>query len=201
MNGPHGKSRWILMALVGWLVGCAGEVAEEEGLPADPDLFVSQDSVRIMAELRVLAHDSMEGRRAGEPGNVKSREFIAMRFREAGLQEPPGGWVQPFEFRGRRDSTTVIPGANVVGFVPGPDTGAGAMILTAHFDHVGVREGEVYNGADDNASGTVGLMSLARYVAAHPCAIRRYLRPWMPRRWAFGGPGPSWKPGGRPGWR
>jgi len=168
MNGPHGKSRWILMALVGWLVGCAGEVAEEEGLPGDPDLFVSQDSVRIMAELRVLAHDSMEGRRTGEPGNVKSREFIAMAFREAGLHEPPGGWVQPFEFRGRRDSTTVIPGANVVGFVPGTDPGAGAMILTAHFDHVGVREGEVYNGADDNASGTVGLMSMARYVAAHP---------------------------------
>jgi Zn-dependent M28 family amino/carboxypeptidase len=110
----------------------------------------------------------MEGRRTDEPGNLKAREYILAGFRKAGLQEPPGGFVQPFEFRSRRDSARVTDGANVVGYVPGENPELGAMILTAHFDHVGVRNGEVYNGADDNASGTAALLSMARFLAENP---------------------------------
>lgn len=168
MRWPHGNAAWLCMAFVGWLVGCVGDGEEGEEPPMDPDLFVSQDSARIMEDLRVLAHDSMEGRQTGEAGNLKAREYILAAFREAGLREPPGGFEQPFQFRGRRDTTQVTLGANVVGYVPGTDPAAGSMILTAHFDHVGVRNGEVYNGADDNASGTVGLISMARYVADNP---------------------------------
>jgi hypothetical protein len=140
--------------------GCAGS--------PDPDAFVAADSTRIMEELRYLSSDSLEGRRTGEPGNVLAREFIVTAFQEAGLQEPERSWVQPFEFRSRRDTTQVIQGANVLGYVPGTDPDVGAMFVTAHFDHLGVRDGEIYNGADDNASGTVVLLSIARYVAQHP---------------------------------
>lgn len=153
----------VLLAPGVW--GCGGEPRDP---PMDPDLFVARDSARIMADLRVLAHDSMEGRRTGEPGNLKAREFIQSAFREAGLREPPGGFVQPFEFRSRRDTAEVVQGANVVGYVPGSDPALGAMILTAHFDHVGVRDGEVYNGADDNASGVAAMISMARYVSGNP---------------------------------
>jgi Zn-dependent M28 family amino/carboxypeptidase len=55
-----------------------------------------------------------------------------------------------------------------VGLVPGTDPELGAIVLTAHYDHVGVRNGEVYNGADDNASGTVALLAMARFVAQNP---------------------------------
>ena len=140
--------------------GCAGR--------SDPDAFVASDSTRAMEELRFLSSDSLEGRRTGEPGNAMARDFIVAAFRDAGLQAPEGGFVQPFEFTPRRDTTRVIQGANVVGYAPGTEPAAGAMVLTAHFDHVGVRDGEVYNGADDNASGTVALMSIARYVVKSP---------------------------------
>jgi len=161
-------TRWIPLLLMGVMAGCGSGDRGPDALPMDPDAFVARDSARIVEDLRVLAHDSMEGRRTGEPGNEKARRFILSGFREAGLREPPGGFVRTFEVRGRRDTTQVVQGANVAGYVPGTEPNLGAIILTAHFDHLGIRNGEVYNGADDNASGTAALISMARYVAAHP---------------------------------
>lgn len=163
------RTAWTLApALLGACGGAgAGESAQDSG-PVDPDAFVTADSVAMMEELRFLASDSLEGRQIGQPGNVVARDFVHAALREAGLREPALGFVQPFEFRGRRDTTQVTQGANVVGFVPGTEPGLGAIVLTAHFDHVGVRNGEVYNGADDNASGTVALLSMARYLARRP---------------------------------
>ncbi len=154
-----------LMAACGGADGGGGSL--EQG-PEGPDAFVAADSASVMEELRFLSSDSLEGRRTGEPGNALAQEFILAGFREAGLLEPEAGFSKPFEFRGRRDTTSVMRGANVVGYVPGTDPGLGAMVLTAHFDHLGIRNGEVYNGADDNASGTVALLSIARYLVRNP---------------------------------
>jgi len=164
-------TRLTFTLVLALLTGCAGggdaAVGQDAG-PEDLDAFLAADSAAMMDALRVLSSDSFQGRRTGEPGNAMARDFILVAFREAGLQEPPGGFVQPFEFTGRRDTTRVTQGANVVGFVTGTEPEAGSIVLTAHFDHLGVRNGEVYNGADDNASGTVALMSMARYVARNP---------------------------------
>lgn len=170
------------------LSGCAGgeeSTASQEAGPAvqltveESDAFVGADSAEVMAELRYLSSDSLLGRRTGEPGNIAAREFILAAFQDAGLREPGEGFVQPFEFRGRRDTAQVTGGANVVGYLPGREPELGAIVLTAHFDHLGVRpprpgaSGEagvdsIFNGADDNASGTVALLSIARYMAGNP---------------------------------
>ena len=171
MNRPHRTFSCFLFFSVSLLTACAGggeapSATEEWG--GDPDGFLAADSARMMEELRFLSSDSLKGRQSGTPENVLARDFILAAFLEAGLEEPAAGFVQPFEFRGRRDTTQVTQGANVVGFVPGTESDLGAIVFTAHFDHVGVRDGEVYNGADDNASGTVALLAMARYVATNP---------------------------------
>jgi acetylornithine deacetylase/succinyl-diaminopimelate desuccinylase-like protein len=163
------------------LSGCGGgddAVGQASGRE-DPDAFVAADSASMMEALRFLSSDALLGRRTGEPGNLAAREFILEAFRDAGLLEPAGGFVQTFEFTGRRDTTQVTQGGNVVGYVAGTDPTLGAIVLTAHFDHLGVRAprpgtpeealgDSIFNGADDNASGTAALLSLARYVAGHP---------------------------------
>ena len=142
------------------------------------DAFVTADSGRIMTELAVLSHDSLAGRRTGQPGNALAQAFIQAAFQAAGLREPPDGFRQPFRVTGRRDTNESIQGANVVGYVPGSEPDLGAFVITAHFDHLGIRrprpgsEAEahgdsIFNGADDNASGTVAVMSLARYFSRH----------------------------------
>ncbi|MBL7891932.1 MAG: M28 family peptidase [Bacteroidia bacterium] len=54
---------------------------------------------------------------------------------------------------------------NVLGYIEGSDLREELVILTAHYDHLGVHEGKVYNGADDDGSGTVGVIELSKAFA------------------------------------
>ncbi len=179
--------RGLVVGMVGLLAGAGGVWGQTSasgggaggGGAADPVAFVARDSLWILGAFRTLAHDSMEGRRVGTPGGARARAFLVETFRAIGLQEPPAGYVQDFSGRGRRDTTQVIQGANVVGYLAGSQPELGAIVLTAHYDHLGIRpprpdappeaQGDsIYNGADDNASGVTGLLAAARYFAAHP---------------------------------
>jgi Zn-dependent M28 family amino/carboxypeptidase len=142
--------------------------------PACAQTEARLDHARLLADLGALAHDSMEGRRIGTPGGERARRFLERRIAELGLQPVPGTAIaQPFTAAGRRGGDPVS-GTNLVAMVPGtgPDT-ARAIVVTAHYDHVGMRTREeggdsIFNGADDNASGTAALLALAGYLKAHP---------------------------------
>jgi Zn-dependent M28 family amino/carboxypeptidase len=122
-----------------------------------------------MTHVRVLAADSMEGRRAGTAANARARAYVLRQFQSAGLQPVPGlsGFEQPVSVRNTRDSS-IRNAVNVVGMVRGRTNPERYIVVTAHFDHVGVRQDQIYNGADDNASGTAALMEIARWFAANP---------------------------------
>ena len=119
------------------------------------------DRAELMRDLAVLASPDFEGRRTGTPGSLKARQWIVEQFRTIGLT--PAGtaeYLQPFRFR---DSAA----ANVLGRRAGREPRARLIVVTAHYDHLGVRNGVVYPGADDNASGVAALLAAARYVAAN----------------------------------
>lgn len=122
------------------------------------------DSARLLQDIGALAHDSMEGRATGTPGGQRARAFMERSFRERGLQPFGASYLHSFTFA-RRDAT--LEGANVVGFVPGRDRTDRYIVVTAHYDHLGIRNGEIYNGADDNASGSAGLLALASHFLQH----------------------------------
>ncbi|NML65640.1 M28 family peptidase [Hymenobacter sp. RP-2-7] len=54
---------------------------------------------------------------------------------------------------------------NVLGFLPGTDLKDEVLVVSAHYDHLGIQNGQVYNGADDDGSGTVGMLSIAQAFA------------------------------------
>jgi Zn-dependent M28 family amino/carboxypeptidase len=118
----------------------------------------------------VLASDALEGRGAGSPGNEAGRGFIRKRFEDMGLTPfLASGWEQAVPVLPRDGLGTPVPGANLIGWVPGNTPGVGPVIVvTAHHDHLGIRNGEIYNGADDNASGTAMLTALAEYFIHAP---------------------------------
>ena len=70
---------------------------------------------------------------------------------------------------------------NVAAFWPGadPDLSKEVIIISAHYDHVGTRNGKVYNGADDNGSGTTGVLALAEALAAYGPMQRSVLLMWV----------------------
>jgi Zn-dependent M28 family amino/carboxypeptidase len=116
-----------------------------------------------MADVRALAHDSMQGREAGTDGAARARAFLLRRFRELGLRPVEAGYEHPFNL-----STGVsVRAVNLVGIIPGTDPAARAIVVTAHYDHLGVRDGQIHNGADDNASGTAGLLAVASHFLEH----------------------------------
>ena len=159
-------SRALVIALL-LLAPAAG--AAQPAQPVAP-AFTEAD---LMNAVKTLASDAMAGRQAGTPGNEKARAWVVEQFRAAGLQPLRGdSFEMPFTFerRGNADSAPAqMKGVNVGGICRG--SGAkdnGALVLTAHYDHLGVREGATYYGADDNASGVAVLIALARQCQKAP---------------------------------
>lgn len=139
------------------LAACAAPPQTE---PPGPVSAAAVDSATLMRDISVLAHDSMEGRLVGTPGGERARRFLLGRFGEIGLQQYGGTFEQPFTFERQGQQIT---GVNVVGHVRGSAVPDRYIVITAHYDHLGIRNGEIYNGADDNASGTAALLALADY--------------------------------------
>jgi hypothetical protein len=120
----------------------------------------------LMDDVRALAAPEFEGRRTGTPGNARARSWIAARFTAVGLLPIGDRYEIPFEFT-RNGSR--VPGINVVGLCKGSgSSGDGAMVISAHYDHLGVRDGAMHAGADDNASGVATILALARRCARSP---------------------------------
>lgn len=136
------------------------------GTPAAPEAAVpGADSARALADLRALSADSMEGRGTGSPGIERARRFLREAFEDAGLAPFGAAYDQEFVVQGPGES---VRGVNLVGYVEGSDEGSPVIVVTAHYDHLGVRDGVVYNGADDNASGVAALLALSRRLAEEP---------------------------------
>jgi Zn-dependent M28 family amino/carboxypeptidase len=123
------------------------------------------DGAQLLRDLATLAADDMEGRLPGTPGGAKARAYILRRFKEAGIQPIGDSYERPFSFRGRGDSGDRS-GVNIVGVVRGSREPGRFLVVTAHFDHLGVRNGQVFNGADDNASGVAALLAVAARLSA-----------------------------------
>jgi hypothetical protein len=123
----------------------------------------------LMAHVSVLAADSMEGRLIGTPGSARARAYLVRAFADAGLRPIGAGFEVPVQMVSPRDSS-LRRGTNVVGEIRGRTTPDRYIVVTAHYDHVGVRQGQIYNGADDDASGTAALIEMARWFRANPPA-------------------------------
>jgi hypothetical protein len=117
---------------------------------------------QLLEDVRILSADAMEGRGAGTAGGAMARAYIVRRFADAGLKSLWPSYEQPFELPADEGGAPRR-AANVVGYVRGKVHPDRFVVVTAHYDHLGVRNGQIYNGADDNASGVAGLLQLAAH--------------------------------------
>lgn len=108
----------------------------------------------------------MAGRKAGTAGGAKARDYVAQRFKQSGLEFYAASPFQFFTFS-EPNASVEQQGANVIGYVKGKTFPDRHIVVTAHYDHLGVRKGEIYNGADDNASGTAALFAIGKYFSKH----------------------------------
>ena len=143
----------------------------------------------LFEHLSVLANDNMKGRLTGSVEQKMAAHYIAKHFADNELMKV-ANWVndstqiysyfQKFylkEYFGGRFSPMINPTPenikskgvmateNVLGLVEGTDKKEEFVLISAHYDHIGTKNGTVYNGADDDGSGIVAMMEIAQAFA------------------------------------
>lgn len=137
--------------------------------PSAPPAAVATSYDQLMADVRILSADDMEGRDTGAPGGERARAYIVSRLEALGIAAPAMGRLQPFEAQGRtREGAKTFNGTNILGVIPGTRVTDKYIVVTAHYDHVGMNGGQIFNGADDNASGVATMLELAARLKAAP---------------------------------
>ncbi|WP_442265772.1 M20/M25/M40 family metallo-hydrolase [Tenacibaculum sp. ZS6-P6] len=122
------------------------------------------DTTLVRNHLYTLASDEMEGRATGTPGIEKAAQYIENEYKKIGLKtfQNLKTYRQNFEQKG-------IKMFNVIGLLEGKSKKDEIVIVSAHYDHLGVKKSgdgdRIYNGANDDASGVVGVLTLAKYFA------------------------------------
>ena len=117
--------------------------------------------------LFIYASDAFEGRETGEPGQKTAVEYLKDFYVSEGIVSPLGGddyfqevpaeWINKNVRSGEyKDSE------NVVAFIKGTEKPEEIVVISAHLDHEGIKDGEIYNGADDDGSGTVAILEIAQ---------------------------------------
>lgn len=158
---------WVILILVGLTAAVAAQIGVGKRAADAPGpesrMF---DAAHLIRDVQTLSADDMEGRSADRPAMAKARDYIEKRFKEAGLKPIGKGFAQEFEIK-QRGSTEVLRGVNFVGQIKGKKKADKYIVITAHYDHVGIEDGQIYNGADDNASGTAALFAIAAYFKKH----------------------------------
>ena len=133
----------------------------------------------LFKHLNILSSDSLEGRETGKPGQKMAADYIARHFKNIGI--PPykkKTYYQKFKVKSKKHickcedcdldffkrvfkRKRIIKGENVLGFIEGTDLKDELIIITAHYDHLGKHDSLIFNGADDDGSGTVAAMEIA----------------------------------------
>ena len=118
------------------------------------------DETELLQHVKILSSDLYEGRRTGTDGANRAKKYIINQFYNLGISKIKNTYEQPFTFdhRGNRYN-----GVNILGVVKGTTISDKYIVISAHYDHEGIKQGKIYNGADDNAAGVSALFAFAEY--------------------------------------
>ena len=151
------------------------------------------DDVLLLRLFGVLSNDSMQGRRIASPGGLRARGALLSELVRLSVAPMVPGYVQTFsavpsvalnvepaEFGfgsrpllgqstgTRRGPASAVIGTNVLGVVKGTAHPERYIVVSAHYDHIGIYAGQLMPGATDNASGAAALMAIADLLVLAP---------------------------------
>lgn len=133
----------------------------------NPEKYAATITAKELKEhLYIFASDSMEGRFTGSEGQKKAANYIIDFYKKQGITGPTketNTYLQSIPASYFTRSRNAADSENVLGFIKGSEFPDEVIVLSAHYDHVGVdKNGNVYNGADDDGSGSMALLEIAQ---------------------------------------
>lgn len=166
------RAKKITMALIALLAiiagvilltGCPPTTENKKKKVAKTNVLNNIDSASLINHLAYLSSGVMEGRETATPGNKLAREYIVKTFDSLKLEKAGDSYLQPFPV-----GNDTLQGINVIGVIKGSQYENSYIAITAHYDHLGIRNGQTYYGTDDNASGTAALLAMVAYFKQNP---------------------------------
>lgn len=160
------KQLLVLLFTTSILIGCSSH-KKNHVLPTEEkqQVVIEYANTITLKELKEnlyeIASDKYEGRDTGEPGQKKAAQFLKDNYKKSGVLSPYGTddyfQVVPKSFlpQGIKASE------NVVAFIQGKEKPEEILVLSAHYDHIGMKGEKIFNGADDDGSGTVAILEIA----------------------------------------
>ncbi len=142
---------------------CASNNLSYEG-KAFKSAYESIKADELKKNLMVIASDEMEGRQTGSEGQKKAGVYMIDYYKNIGISYPKalGSYYQKVPKEALKSRRGELPDSeNILAFIEGTEKPEEIIVISAHYDHVGTNNGVIYNGADDDGSGTVAVMEIA----------------------------------------
>jgi acetylornithine deacetylase/succinyl-diaminopimelate desuccinylase-like protein len=125
---------------------------------------ISKESLKT--NLNIVASNEMEGRETGSKGQKKAGNYLISEYEKAGISYPKGAtnYYQkvPAAFLNAQYNENLPDSENIWAFIEGSEKPNEIIVISAHYDHVGIKNGKIFNGADDDGSGTVAVLEIAK---------------------------------------
>lgn len=119
----------------------------------------------LLHHVKVLSSDRFEGRRTGTSGGQMAENYIIKKLNALNIQPFIENYQQAFSFKSK---VNTYDGVNILGVIKGATNPDDYIVISAHYDHEGIKNDQIYNGADDDASGISALFAFAEYFKKHP---------------------------------
>ncbi|SHG74093.1 Peptidase family M28 [Flavobacterium fluvii] len=159
------KKTFFLSFLLVLNLGCSSQIAKVASV--DPTEYLNTiTATDLRTHLTVIASDEMEGRETGSVGQKKAGNYLIEHYKTNAVSFPKGvtDYYQriPASFLNAIRNDNLPDSENIWAYIEGSEKPNEIIVISAHYDHVGIKNGEVYNGADDDGSGTVALLEIAQ---------------------------------------
>ena len=119
-------------------------------------------AAELKDHLYTFASDEFQGRDTGKPGQKKAANYLKDNYMKMEIASPLGGEDYFQDISSSFFNNKYNDSENVVAFIKGSEFPEEIVVISAHYDHVGMdSEGNIYNGADDDGSGTVSILEIA----------------------------------------
>lgn len=154
----------LLVTLLVLNIGCT--IQKRSVAITEPTKYLNTITAgELQNHLYIVAADSMEGRETGSIGQKKAGTYLISQYQRNQIPFPKGtnSYYQyiPAAKLNARSGRKLNDSENIYAFIEGSEKPEEILVISAHYDHVGTRNGIIFNGADDDGSGTVALLEIA----------------------------------------
>lgn len=160
-------TKYLFLSASMLFLACGGTKTAKDYAKADVPKYMNTISqADLKKHLYIVASDEMEGRNTGESGQKKAGLYLIEEYKKIGVLFPKGAtdWYQkvPSAYMTKGFGPKLNDSENIWAYIEGSEKPDEVLVISAHYDHVGMMNGEVFNGADDDGSGTVALLEIAQ---------------------------------------